>query len=174
MRFLRILLGLIALGAAALWLIDLVHGFQGFSCVKTGRTCTSLDLRLQGHVVLWLAPLVFFVCVWLERKVSRNHRSQFQRSTARHEARGQSSPQQAGPLLPGTAPVLAAHLGNGGTKPAAHLGNGGAEPAAPDELVDEEVEFSPRHAAKDSFMTIYDPPPNARPRHAAPEPQPEW
>jgi hypothetical protein len=36
------------------------------------------------------------------------------------------------------------------------------------------VDPSPRHAAKNHFITLYDRPSNARPRHAAPGPEPEW
>ena len=88
MRYLRFLLWLVAIGAAGVWSIALVHGFKGFYCVKTGHTCTSHDLRFQGHVVLWLAPLVFLLSLWLVR-ASKHYRFRIRQSTQRPVAQGQ-------------------------------------------------------------------------------------
>jgi hypothetical protein len=159
MRYLRFLLWLVAIGAAGVWSIGLVHGFKGFYCVKTGHTCASQDLRFQGHVVLWLAPLVFFVSLWLV-KVSKHYRFRFRQITKRPGAQRQPLRQQtAQPARP----------------PASRLSDGPVyRPRVSNHPVSQQVDPSPRHAARDHFITMYDPPVNARPRHAAPEPEPEW
>lgn len=160
MRYLRLLLWLVAIGAASCWFIGLAHRFNGFYCLKTDPTCTSQDLRFQGHVVLWLAPLVFFICLALV-SVFKHSGSRFQHSTARPVARRRTMAPQAAPLARPSAPGL-----SDGPM---------AGPRVSDQPVGEQVaEPSPRHAARDHFITFYDQPVNARPRHAAPEPEPEW
>jgi hypothetical protein len=160
MRYLRLLLWLVAIGAASCWFIGLAHRFNGFYCLKTDPTCTPQDLRFQGHVVLWLAPLVFFVSLALVR-VFKHSGSRFQHSSARPPARRQPlAPQAARPAPPPAATGLS--------------DGPGAAPRVSDQPVDPDVDRSPRHAARDHFITFYDQPGNARPRHAAPEPEPEW
>lgn len=159
MRYLRFLLWLVAIGAAGVWSIALAHGFRSFYCVKTSQTCTSQDLRLQGHVVLWLAPLVFLVSLSLVR-VSKHYRFRFRLFTTQPLAQRQPLPQQTALLARPTASRL---------NDASAYG-----PQASNRPASEQGEPSPRHAARDHFITMYDPPVNARPRHAAPEPEPEW
>jgi hypothetical protein len=159
MRYLRLLLWLVAIGAATSWFIGLAHGFNGFYCVKTDPTCTSQDLRFQGHVVLWLAPLVFFVCLALEG-VFRHSGLRFQHSTPRSVGRQQAMVPQTAQLARPSAPGLS----DGPV----------AGPRVSDQPVNQQVDPAPRHAARDQFITFYDQPINTRPRHAAPEPEPEW
>ena len=159
MRYPRMLLWLVAIGAVGVWSIGLVHGFKSFYCVKTGHTCTSQDLRLQGHVVLWLAPLVFLVSLWLVR-VSKHYRFRFRQFTKRPVAQRQPLRQPATQLAQPTASRLSDGPVHG--------------PRLSNDPVSQQVEPSPRHAARDHFITMYDPPVNARPRHAAPAPEPEW
>jgi hypothetical protein len=160
MRYLRFLLWLVAIGAAGVWSIALLHGFKGFYCVqKAGHTCTSHDLRFQGHVVVWLAPLVFLVSLWLVR-VSKHYRFRVRQFTKRPVAQGQPFRQQTAQLAPPTADRLSDGPASG--------------PPVPNNPVSQQPDPSPRHAARDTFITTYDPPVNARPRHAAPEPEPEW
>lgn len=159
MRFLRLLLWLVAIGAASCWFIGLAHGFNGFYCLKTDPTCTSQDLRFQGHVVLWVAPVVFFVSLALVR-VFKHSGFRIQHSSARSVARQQPLAPQAAQLVRPSAPGIS----DGPV----------AAPTVPDEPVNQQDVSAPRHAARDHFITFYDQPVNARPRHAAPEPEPEW
>jgi hypothetical protein len=160
MRYLRFLLWLVAAGAAGVWSIALVHGFKGFYCVKrAGNTCTSHDIRFQWHVVLWLAPLVFLVSLWLVR-VSKRYRFRVRQVTKRQVAQGQSLRQQTAQLALPTANRLSDDPAYG--------------PRVSDNPVSQQADPSPRHAARDKFITTYDPSVNARARHAAPEPEPEW
>ena len=160
MRCLRFLLWLVAIGAAGVWSIALVQGFKGFYCVrKAGHACTSHDLRVQGHVVVWLAPLVFLVSLWLVR-VSKHYRFRFQQFTRRPGAQRQPFWQQTAQLARPTADRLS-HGPAYGSGVSNHPESQQADP-------------SPRHAARDKFITMYDPPVNAKPRHAAPGPEPEW
>ena len=157
MRFLRFLLWLVAIGAAFAWFIGFAHGFRGFTCVRVSHSCNPQDLRFQWHVVLWLAPLMSLVSVWL-LNVSRHSRFRFQPSTKRPVAQRQPVPRQGAQL----------------ERPASLVDDrpvdGPLEPGQPES---QPVNPSPRHAAKGHFITLYDPE-NARPRHAAPEPEPEW
>jgi hypothetical protein len=160
MRYLRFLLWLVAIGAAGVWSIALVHGFKGFYCVKqAGHTCTSHDLRFQGHVVLWLAPLVFLLSLWLVR-ASKHYRFRVRQSTQRPVAQGRPFRQRTVQMALPTADRLSDDPSDG--------------PRVSTNPVTQQAEPSPRHAARDKFITTYDPPVNARPRHAAPEPEPEW
>ena len=159
MRYVRFLLWLVAIGAAGVWLIGLAHGFKGFTCVKTGHACTARDLRFQGHVVVWLAPLVFLVSLWLVR-VSKHYRFRFKQYAKRPVAQRQPLPQQGTQLAPPTTSGLS--------------GGPAVGPRVTDQPESERVGSAPRHAARDQFITFYEQPVNARPRHAAPEPEPEW
>ena len=94
MRFLRFLLWLVAIGAASLWFIGFANRFQGFACVRVTHTCSSDDLRLQWHVLLWLAPPVCLVSLWLLRTSGRSS-ARFQRSPARAVSQRQAVPQGA-------------------------------------------------------------------------------
>jgi hypothetical protein len=167
MRFVRFLLWLVAIGAAGIWFVGLAHGFKGFTCVKAGHACTTRDLRFQGHVVVWLAPLVFVVSLCLVR-VSKHYRFRFQQYSKRPVAQRQPLTQQATQLaLPQQAtqlvPPTTSRLSDGPT----------VAPRVTDQPESEQVGPTPRHAARDQFITFYEPA-NARPRHAAPEPEPEW
>jgi hypothetical protein len=161
MRLVRFLLWLVAIGAVVVWSNALVHGFKGYYCVRTaGHTCTSDDLRFQGHVVVWLAPLVFLVSLWLVR-VSKHYRFRFRQFSKRPVAQQQQPfGQQTAQLARPTAPRLNDGPANG--------------PGVSNHPEGQQADPAPRHAAKDTFITMYDPPVNARPRHAAPEPEPEW
>jgi len=160
MRYMRFVLWLVAIGAAGIWFIALTHGFKGFYCVTTDHTCTSQDLRLQWHVVLWLAPMVLLVSLLLVR-VSKHYRIRYQqfikRPVAQRPPLQQQVAQQAQPI--------ASRLSDGPAR---------GPRVVPDQLESHQVGPSPRHAARDHFITMYDPPVNGRPRHAAPEPEPEW
>jgi hypothetical protein len=158
MRFLRCLLLVIALGAASLWFVGFARGFRGFTCVRVSHTCTSQDLRLQGHVVLWLAPLVCIVSLLL-LGVSWHSRFRFQTSSKRAVAQRPPLAQQGVQLERPTRNFVESPSVDGPQNP---------EPES------HPVDFSPRHAAKDQFITVYDRPANTRPRHAAPEPEPHW
>jgi hypothetical protein len=157
MRFLRFLLWLLAIGAASLWFIGFANRFQGFACVRVTHTCSSDDLRLQWHVLLWLAPPICLACLWLLRTSGRSS-ARFQRSPSRPVAQRQAVPQGA-QFTP--APMT---LDGPPVEPLQSIGQTDGQL----------VERAPRHAAKDHFITLYDPPANGRPRHAAPEPEPEW
>jgi hypothetical protein len=159
MRFLRFLLWVVAIGAAGVWFIGLLHGFEGYTCVRTSHTCTSQDLRFQGHVVVWLAPLVFVVSLWLVR-VSKHYTFRFKQYAERPVAQPQPLRQQF------TQPArLTASRDSDGSVSGSRI---------PDEPGSQQVGSAPRHAARDQFITFYEQPVNARPRHAAPEPEPEW
>jgi hypothetical protein len=160
MRSLRFLLWLVAIGAIGVWFFALFHGFKGFYCVReAGHTCTSDDLRFQGHVVVWLAPLVCLVSLWLVR-VSKHYSFRFRHFTKRPVAQRQPFGQQTAQLARPTAD---------------RLNDGPAYgPGVSSHSESQQADPSPRHAARDKFITMYDPPVNARPRHAAPEPEPEW
>ena len=159
MRYLRFLLWLVAIGMAGVWSIGLVHGFKGFYCVKTGHTCTSQDFRFQGHVVLWFAPLVFLASLSLVR-VSKHYRFRFRQFTKRPVAQRQPLRQQTTDVARPPAsrssdgPVYGLRISN-------HPMSLQADP-------------TPRHAARDKLSHDDDPPVNVRPRHVAPEPEPEW
>lgn len=159
MRFLRFLLWLVAIGAAGVWLFGLAHGFKGFTCIQTGHTCKAHDPRLQGHLMVWLAPLVFLASIGLMR-VSKHYSFRFQQFAKRPAAQRQPLLQQAAQLAPPTASRLSDGPGSG--------------PQVSDQPASQHVDRPPRHAAKDQFITLYDQPFNSRPRHAAPEPEPEW
>jgi hypothetical protein len=159
MRYLRFLLWLVAVAAAAIWFLGLAHGFRGFTCVQTGHTCKSHDLRLQGHLVVWLAPLVLIASLWLVR-VSKRYEFRFQQYSRRPAEQREPLQQQATQLAPPTAPSLNVDPVSG--------------PQVSDQTADQRVDHSPRHAAKGHFITIHEPFLNSRPRHAAPEPEPEW
>lgn len=157
MRFLRYLLWLVAIGAASIWFIGFANRFQGFACVRVTHTCSSNDLRIQWHVMLWLAPLVILVTLWL-LKVSSHPGAHSQRSPARAVAQRQPVPQGVQRKQPATlvdGPPVESRQENG-------------------QLDSQLADYSPRHAAKDHFITLYDRPANTRPRHAAPEQEPEW
>ena len=160
MRYVRFLLWLIAIGAAGVWFIALTHGFKGFYCVKADHTCTSQDLRLQWHVVLWLAPLVFLVSLLLA-SVFKHYRFRFQQFTKRPLAQRQPSQHQVAQQGPPTA-----------SRPSDGPAHGPR--VVPDHPESHDVAPTPRHAARDHFITMYDPHVNGRPRHVAPEPEPEW
>ena len=93
LRYVRFLLWLAAIGAAGVWFIALAHGFTGFFCVQTDHTCTSQDLRVQWHVVLWLAPLVILVSLLLA-SVFKHYRFRFQQFTKRPVTQRQPLQQQ--------------------------------------------------------------------------------
>ena len=158
MRSLRFLLWVIALGGASVWFIGFAHGFRGFTCVRVSHTCTSQDLRLQGHVVLWLAPLVCIVSLLL-LGVSRRSRFRFRTSSRRTVTRRQPLERQSVQLGRPTNSFVRSPSVDGPQDP---------EPES------HPVDFSPRHAAKDHFITLFDRPANTRPRHAAPEPELQW
>lgn len=77
MRFLRTALWIVAIGAVAIWVLGLAHGFKGVYCFNSTHTCTSQDLEFQGHVVVWLAPVVFVVSIWLLRAIKRYRLAQY-------------------------------------------------------------------------------------------------
>lgn len=159
MRFLRFLFWLVAIGAASVWFIGFAHGFRGFTCVRVSHACTPQDLRFQWHVVLWLAPPVCLVSVWI-LKVSRYSRFRFQTPTRRPVAqRKRLTQEDAQPERPTACRADDCPVD---------------EPRTPVQPESQPADPSPRHAAKNQFITLYDRPSNARPRHAAPEPDPEW
>jgi hypothetical protein len=160
MRFLRILLWLVALAAAGIWFLGLAHGFRGFTCVQTGHTCKAHDLRLRGHLVVWVAPLALIASLWLVR-ISKGYTFRFQQYTKRPAPQRESLRQPAAQLVPPTVPSLSDDPVSGAR-------------VSSDRPVSQQVERTPRHAAKGQFMTLDEPSSKSRPRHAAPEPEPEW
>ncbi len=71
MRLARTALWIVAIGAAGIWLLGLAHGFKGVYCFNSTHTCTSQDIEFHGNVVVWLAPVVFVVSLWLLRVIRR-------------------------------------------------------------------------------------------------------
>ena len=88
------------------WSIALVHGFKVFYCVKqAGHTFTSHDLEFRGHAVLWLAPLVVLLSLWLVR-ASKHYRFWIRQSTRRPVAPGQPLGQRTAQMALPTADHL--------------------------------------------------------------------
>ena len=86
MRLVRRLLWIVAIGAAAIRVLGLAHGFKGVYCFNSTHTCTSQDIEFHGNVVVWLAPLVIVICLWLSRAIKRYVGAQYASQTVTQRA----------------------------------------------------------------------------------------
>jgi len=93
----------VALGAAGVWLLGLAHGFKGVYCFNSTHTCTSQDIEFQGHVVVWLAPIVFVACLLLLRAIKRFRMQRYANQIAAHQQLAQRATQPtASPVSDGS------------------------------------------------------------------------
>ena len=82
MRLLRFVLWLVLVGAVVIWVDGLAHGFKGTYCFNSSGTCTSSDIQFPGHVVVWLAPVVAIVALWLLLQIKRYMIARYTRQVA--------------------------------------------------------------------------------------------
>lgn len=60
----RFVLGVVAVGAAILWIIAATQGFSGAYCFQSSGNCSATsNVTIQWDTVLWVGPVVFVIAL---------------------------------------------------------------------------------------------------------------